>query len=197
MPRRCLDCDHIYAALRTCPQCGSSKQLYLDSGPQGPEPIVINAWLAVGNALMVTGATLANPGLGIGSALFAQGFCAVLILVGTERAQRAMAPLWVVSAFCYVAYAVLTDQDVFVWLAFAAAIGGFLHALPWQSVANGIGLIVGWTLSVALVVGLLAHALGMPPPGWWHGKHPDFLSAGKKAAEVMSAPQDLPETFRY
>lgn len=194
MPRRCLDCDHIYAALRSCPRCGSTKQLYLDVTSDEKDPIFHNAWLALGNAVMMTGATLGKPGLGLGSALFAQAFCAVLILLGTERAQRAMAPLWFLTGFIEISYACVTDQTAFAMLAAVASACGFIHALPWQSLVSTGGLVLSWTASVCLVVGLVFHAFGAPPPGWWQGQHPEVLKAGKTAAKVLTAPPGaLPE----
>jgi hypothetical protein len=193
MPRRCLECDHIYAALRTCPKCGSERQLYLPAVEPGPDPIFLNAWLGLAHPLMMTGVTLGQPGIGLGTAFFAEGLCAALILVGTEKAQRGMAPVWAIAGFVQLTYALLTDQSLAMGLGAAVSFLACFHALPWQNIASGIALIVGWVTTCSMVIGILLFALQKPLPGWWTGEHPPLISAGKIAVEKLATPQhDLP-----
>lgn len=194
MPRRCLDCDAIYAALRQCPKCGSARQLYLPPPEaNAPEPSSINAWFALAHALIVTGLTHGRPGIGLGTGLFALGLCAVLVLLGTEKAQRGLAGVWALCGFTQIVYLVTTDQATVSGIGLAIAICGFLHALPWYIPFAGAAIVVSGALNLALVFGIVLNALNLPPPGWWHGKHPPLLTAGKVAAKELTAPRVLPE----
>lgn len=189
MPRRCLDCDTIYAALRQCPKCGSTRQLYLPPPEaDAPEPVAINAWLALAHVLIVTGLTHGQPGIGLGTALFALGLCASLVLIGTEKAQRGLSAVWALCGFTQIVYLVTTDQATANAIGLVIAIVGFLHALPWHLPLAGGMMLVGFALNLALVFGIILHGIGLPPPGWWHGQHPPLLTAGKVAAKELTKP---------
>ncbi len=193
MPRRCLDCDHIYAAMRTCPKCGSKHQLYLPPAEtHGPDPIIINAWLALAHTLILTGVTHGRAGSTLGTSCFALGVCAILVLVGTERAQKGLTFCWAGMIFVYLFYLALTDQTAVAGIGLVVSVLGLLHALPWNLPWEAATVTIGFALNFTLVIGIVLSAIGLEPPGWWHGAHPPLLQFSKVAANQLTRPTSLP-----
>lgn len=192
--RRCLDCDCTFTVTSQCPRCASTNSLILpDVVEPGLDLPKLGALLLIGHALLVTLATNQSPGLLLGSFLFANGLCAVLLLLGMERMPQALRICGSFSVIMQVAMMAITGQALLFLPAMVMVIAGILllyqdSTVGWLRPVLVLGAVTGLAL-VALVIA--AHS-GAALPGWWQGRYlfrdRELKIPGQRSVEPSTLP---------
>lgn len=189
--RRCLDCDCTFAITSDCPRCASKNTLVIrDEAPSGLDEPKIAAILLIVHAVQMSLATSQAPGLLLGSCLFANGLCSVLLLVGVESMPRVVRICAALSAVLYVAIIAITGQALLFLPAAVVVVAAALllyqdSTAPWLKPTLGVGVAGSLLLAVLIIVSWC----GVRLPGWWHG---EYLFKDRE----LSTPSALPEAQR-
>lgn len=171
--RRCLDCDCTFTVTSQCPSCASANTLIIstEAEPTVDEP-KLGAMMLLSHALLVTLATHQTPGMVLGSFLFANALCSVLLLLGIDSMPRFVRISAALSVVIQVAIFAITGQALLFVPAMILTLAGMLllyqdSTAGWLRPTLAIGVASGLLLGVLTIV---AH-YGVTLPGWWQGKY--------------------------
>jgi len=171
--RRCLDCDCTFRVTSQCPRCESTNTLIIAEEVRAEvETPMLGAILILCHAIVVTLATQQSPGMFLGTFLFFNGLCAVLLFVGVERIPRVLRISAALSAVAQVAIMAITGQALLFAPAIVMVIAGILmlyhdSSVAWLKSALLVGIASGLLIAVLSAVA----RWGVVVPGWWQGAY--------------------------